>query len=88
MSSKATNLKSTYWATSQGVAGYAGSSNFGILSATGTHALAMNGKPIVYKTKKVAALVAPHANALVNGGNHSWLPVWSSRSAVLRPSSI
>lgn len=84
MSPKAINFKSTYWATSQGVAGYAGSRNFGIVNISGTHALWNNasGQPVIYNTMKTAKLVAPHANALATNGHHSWVPVWSSRSAV------
>ena len=78
----AANFNSTFWSTPQGVAGYAGSRNFGILNAAGTHALAQNGNPIVYSTKKVAALVAPHAIAMAQpGGHHHWVPVFGSRAA-------
>ena len=74
-------MKSHYWAVPQGVQGFQSSRAYGILNAAGTHALALNGSPIVYDRKSIAAQVAPHADGLSQQTAHYWIPVFNSKAA-------
>ena len=86
MKNQAKNLKSSYWSTVHGVAGFQTQRAYGIVNHAGTHALfnAQTKNPCTWGTMRTVKEIAPHAEALANNGHHYWGRIYSSRQEVPR----